>query len=117
VTRPPFDPARARRRLLGLALLLFAAAALLTASAIELFGYQAVRALLDSARPWATAVKWIGLTAVIVRWREFIDWAAARWSIDDDYKNYLISMRWKVAAALLALELLLAQNLVGRALG
>lgn len=108
-----FDPARARRKLLLYTVALFLAVTLLVLAAIRLFGYETVFRTWNEARPWVTLVKWLGLGAIIYYWNEFIRWAAERWNMDDGYREYLLHLRWRVAAMLLVLELLFGQNLIG----
>ena len=110
----PFDPAKARRAVLRLSIALFSGVALIVLLAIDLFGYEQVREIWDEATPYVTLIKWTGLTILIYRWEEFIDWAAERWRFGKGYRDYLVAIRWRVAAAIVILELLFGQNLLGR---
>ena len=109
-----FDPRRARRQLLLLSVALFLGVGALVGVLIRLYGYESVRDGWDALRPAVTAIKWGGMTVLVVRWDGFIRWVARRQRMSDAYRDYLLSMRWRVAIGLVILEALIGQNLLAR---
>ncbi len=105
-------PRRGRWLTLTLTATLFAAVAALVLLAIQLFGFETVRQGWDDAQPFVIAVKWGGMFVLIWRWNDVIHWAAKRWNIDADWRNWALRLRWRFAAALALLELLFGQNLL-----
>lgn len=111
-----FDARRARRRMLRLGLILFGVVAALVLLLIEIYGYAAVRDGWDRVAPSVTAVKWGGMVVLIWQWKGFIGWVAQRQRLSDAYRDYLLAMRWRVAGALVVLEILFGQNLLAHLL-
>jgi len=107
-----FNPRRGRWMALGLTVVLFAAVTVLVFGAIYLFGFDAVRQGWDRASPFVTAVKWGGMFVLVWRWNDVVHWAAERWDIDAEWRNWALRLRWRFAAALVLLELLFGQNLL-----
>lgn len=111
-----FDPRRARRRMLRWGLILFGVVAALVLVLIEFYGYTAVRDGWDHIAPAVTAIKWGGMVVLIWHWKHFIHWVAQRQRLSDAYRDYLLAMRWRVAGALVVLEILFGQNLLAHLL-
>jgi len=111
-----FDARRARRRLLRLGVILLGGAAALVLVLIEIYGYTAVRDGWDRIAPAVTAIKWGGMVVLIWQWKPFIRGVAQRQRLSDAYRDYLIAMRWRVAVALVVLEILFGQNLLAHLL-
>ena len=111
-----FNPRRARRHLLLLSITLFAAVALVILMLIQLYGYQAVRDGWDDMAPVVIAIKWGGMAVLVWRWHDIITWAARRQRMSADYRVYLLGMRWRVAIAIVILEVLFGQNLLAHLL-
>lgn len=107
-----FDPRRARRQMLRLGVILFGVVAALVLVLVEVYGYTAVRDGWDRISPTVTAVKWGGIVVLIWQWKGFIGWVAQRQHLSAAYRDYLLAMRWRVAGALLVLEILFGQNLL-----
>jgi hypothetical protein len=111
------------RRLLRLALLgmLFLVLSALIGYALWTWigasGLNAVDAHLDAARPWFMAWRVVFFASVIGFWPQWTSWLAARRHWPPERRQALLGLRWRVAAWWAILELLLAQNLIGRALG
>lgn len=124
---PPLVPFRAKRnrlrRLLRLALLgmLFLVISSLTGAALWTWigasGLNAVDARLDAARPWLMGWRVVLFGLVIGFWPQWTGWLAARRQWPPERRQALFDLRWRVAAWGIVLELLLVQNLIGRALG
>ena len=111
-----FDPRRARRRLLLLSIFLFAAVALVVLTLIGLYGYESVREGWDKISPTVIAIKWGGMAVLIWQWDDIIAWVAKSQRMSDGYRDYLLGMRWRVAIALVILEVLFGQNLLAHLL-
>lgn len=71
---------------------------------------------IDHARSFFTLWRLALMGAVIVFWPRLILWLAQRFTWHDTKKQAWLSFRWRMAAWLLAIELLLAQNIAGRLL-
>ena len=112
----PFDPRRARRRLLLLSVALFAVVAVVMLTLIQLYGYEAVRDGWGDMAPVVIAIKWGGMAVLIWQWDDIIAWVAERQRMSTSYRDYLLGMRWRVAIALVILEVLFGQNLLAHLL-
>jgi hypothetical protein len=75
---------------------------------------QAVAFGLEAARPWLSVWRAALSAALIVLWPPLINWLAARYGWSDGQRRYVTAQRWRVAAWLIVIELVLVQNLVGR---
>jgi len=115
-TGRPFDPRRARRQMLWLSVALFVAVGLVVAVLIHIHGFEAVRRGWDRVSPRIQIIKWAGLIVIIWQWDEIIRQIAVRARMSPDYRDYLLGLRWRVATALLILEILSGQNLLSRLL-
>lgn len=111
-----FNARRARRQMLRWGLFLFGVVAALVLVLIEVYGYAAVRDGWDLIAPAVTAIKWGGMVVLIWQWKPFIRWVAQHRHLSDAYRDYLLAMRWRVAAALVVLEILFGQNLLAHLL-
>ena len=112
----PFEPRRARRQLLWLSAALFTAVAAVILILIQLYGLTAVREGWAAIQPAVRAVKWTGLIVLIWQWDPFIRWVARRQRMSASYRDYLLGLRWRVAGALVILEILFGQNLLSHLL-
>jgi hypothetical protein len=111
-----FDARRARRQILRFGVIFFGGVAALVLVLIEIYGYATVRDGWDHIAPAVTAIKWGGMVVLIWQWKPFIAWVAQRQRLSDPYRDYLVAMRWRVAVALLVLEILFGQNLLAHLL-
>ena len=107
-----FDLRRARRRILLLSIVLFAMVTLVMLTLIQLYGFESVHEGWDVIAPAVIAIKWGGMAVLIWQWDSFVRWIAQRQRMGDDYRDYLLGMRWRVAIALVILEVLFGQNLL-----
>ncbi|HHI71495.1 MAG TPA: hypothetical protein ENJ91_10865 [Rhodobacteraceae bacterium] len=106
MTTRRLDIKRFRRWLLGLALALVAIVATAVIALVMVFGLDEVQYGWEAARPVVEPVKWIGLVIIILYWRQIVQQAADKWRLPDDYRDWLLSIRWKVAAWIAVLSLL-----------
>ena len=111
-----FDARRARRQMLRLGVIVFGVIAALVLVLIEVYGYTAVRNGWDRIAPVVTAIKWGGMVVLIWQWKGLIHWVAQHQRLNDAYRDYLVAMRWRVAFALVVLEILFGQNLLAHLL-
>lgn len=104
-----------RSRLFWPLLSLFLGLVLLTASGLWLWGrYRQMAAIgetLASLRPWLMGWRLTLYAVLIGGWPWWIAWLGRYRGWDDT--AHLLALRWRLAAWLVLLELLLAQNLVG----
>ena len=114
--KPVFDPDRAWKKLLFISVFLFAGVSAFVLSAIGLFGYQTVRSTWDELRAYVIPIKWACMLALVYHWPAAVGWAAARWNFDEDFRDFLLAARWRVAVGLAIVEALFGQNLIGRLL-
>lgn len=98
-----------------LAISLFIGAALWTW--IDAAGLTTVDAYLEAIKPWLILWRIILFALVIGAWPHGVDWLATRRNWPSARRQALLGLRWRVAAWWALLELFLAQNLIGRALG
>ncbi|MCP5409871.1 MAG: hypothetical protein H6963_11295 [Chromatiaceae bacterium] len=113
-----FNKAAMRRRaLLGfsvLAVVLTAGIGYLLWQATELSSVSQVSDQIEQFKPLAGAVRLalIGLLAAL--WPRLIQLAHSLGRIDQEKRDSLLALRWRVVGWLLVIELLLGQNLFGR---
>ena len=75
---------------------------------------DAVNTLLADAAPWLLLWR-IGLFAgLIVYWKELARWAARAFSLSAASSAALAQWRWRAAAWLLLMDLVLVEDLIGR---
>jgi len=96
--------------------ILFGVVAALVLLLIEIYGYAAVRDGWNRIAPAVAAVKWGGMVVLIWQWKPFIHWVAHHRRLSTSYRDYLLAMRWRVAGALVVLEILFGQNLLAHLL-
>jgi len=106
-----------RSGVLGLSLLavvLAAGVGVLLWQAIELSSVAQVAARIDELKPVATGIRlaFIGLVAALWPWLIGLAHRAGR--IGEDKRVDLLAHRWRLVGWLLAIELVLAQDLLGR---
>ncbi len=98
---------------LGSAVLLLAGILLMS---IHASGWDATVAAWQTVRPAVMAGKIIIMILIVWQWHAIVEWAGDRFGLPREDRRYLRSMRWRLAGAFAALELVLAQNLIGRIL-
>lgn len=75
---------------------------------------QAVAAGIERARPWLAAWRAAVFVALIGLWPRLINALADRYDWNDAQRQYLSVQRWRVAAWLIVIELVLVQNLIDK---
>ncbi|WP_019584328.1 hypothetical protein [Thioalkalivibrio sp. ALE16] len=76
-------------------------------------GAEAVRARLDRTEWLLAGWRWLLIAAVVLGWRYWVTWLGGH--LPPESQQRLVDARWRVAAWLVILEILLGQNLLGRA--
>jgi hypothetical protein len=56
------------------------------------------------------------MAVLIWQWDDIIAWVAKRQRMSKGYRDYLLGMRWRVAIALVIIEVLFGQNLLAHLL-
>lgn len=84
---------------------------------IGIAGLGTVDAHLKAVRPWFMLWRIVLFALVIGFWPQWSDWLSTRRNWPPARLQALLGLRWQVAAWWTILELFLAQNLIGRALG
>ena len=113
-----FNKAAMRRRaLLGfsaLAVVLSMGVGLLLWQTVELSSVSKVSDQVEQFKPFASGIRLalIGLLAVF--WPRLVYLAHSLGRIDQEQRDSLLTLRWRVMGWLLVIELLLGQNLFGR---
>jgi len=97
-----------------LAIVLTMGVGLLLWQAIELSSVSKVSDQVERFRPLAGAVRLalIGLLAIL--WPRLVHLVHSLDRIDQEKRDRLLTLRWRVVGWLLVIELMLGQNLVGR---
>lgn len=80
-------------------------------------GLNTVDAHLEAIKPWFMLWRGVLFGLVIGFWPRWVGWLATQRNWPSARRQDLLGLRWRVAAWWVILELLLAQNLIGRALG
>jgi hypothetical protein len=73
-------------------------------------GLEAVDAWLGALAPWFLWVRLGLLSATIGFWPQGIRWLARRYRWPEARKAFMLGLRWRVAAWLAVIELILVQN-------
>lgn len=105
--QPPSTPAQRLSARLGWAAI--AAAVLIAAGvggAYLHFGVAAASAWQASARPWLLAWRLLLFAVLIGGWPWWTDLVGAYCRLDGGQRQFLLSLRWRLAAYLLAFEVL-----------
>ena len=113
-----FNKAAMRRRALFglsvLAVVLTMGVGLLLWQATELFSVSKVSARIEQFKPFAGGIRLalIGLLAAL--WPRLVHLVHSLGRIDQEKRDSLLALRWRVVGWLLVIELLLGQNLLSR---
>lgn len=75
---------------------------------------QAIATGIERARPWLTVWRAAAFVALIGLWPRLIHALADRYGWNDAQRQYVSAQRWRVAAWLVVIELVLVQNLIGK---
>lgn len=98
--------------MLALALVLPAGALLW--QAVELTSLVAVSQRIEDIKPVAGAIRLLLIALLALFWPRLVNFAAQARNTDERTRNNWLTLRWRVAAWLLVIELVLAQDLLGR---
>jgi len=106
-----------RRGLLGLTLLavvLTIGVGALLWQAVELSSVSQVSVQIDQFKPFASGIRLavIGLLAAL--WPRLVHLAHRNGRVDQNRRDSLLALRWRLTGWLLVIELMLGQNLFGR---
>jgi len=94
-----------------------ALAGLATIGTITWHHFQDARVIartLEQAGPWLAAWRAALFIGLIGTWPRWVAWLAHRYSWPDAQRRHVLAQRWRVAAWLIVIELLLVQNVTGR---
>lgn len=75
---------------------------------------QAIAAGIERSRPVLIAWRAVLFVSLIGLWPRLINALAERYGWSDAQRQYVSAQRWRVAAWLLMIELVLVQNLIGK---
>lgn len=110
-----------RRR--GLLLLAVFASGLVVCAAgiiillISTYGIERFSAEWAAIRPYILAAKWSTMLLAVARWPNLARWLGRRFDMAPEEVHRLEGMRWRLATALIVLEIFFGQNLIGRLTG
>ena len=79
----------------------------------ERVGHAAVLEALSDARPWFLVWRLSLLTAILVYWRSIVAWTSKRFSLSRTSETELLKLRWRAAAWLVVMDLVLVEDLLG----
>lgn len=105
----------------GLLRLLFVSGAILTSlTVIGVIAWQHARdaqtvaASIANMRPWLTAWRAVLFISLIGLWPSLINALADRYAWSDEKRQHVTAQRWRVAAWLIVIELVLVRNLIAK---
>lgn len=75
---------------------------------------QAIAAAIDRLKPWLVVWRAALFVSLIALWPRLIDVLANHYDWDDVQRQYIATQRWRVAAWLIVIELVLVQHLIGK---
>ena len=106
-----------RRGLLGfsiLAIVLTMGVGLLLWQATELSSVSKISDQIDRLKPMASGIRLVLIGLLGVFWPRLVHLAHSLGRIDQEKRESLLALRWRVVGWLLVIELMLGQNLFGR---
>ena len=106
-----------RRGLLGfsiLAIVLTMGVGLLLWQATELSSVSKISDQIDRLKPMASGIRLVLIGLLGVFWPRLVHLAHSLGRIDQEKRESLLALRWRVVGWLLVIELMLGQNLLGR---
>lgn len=74
----------------------------------------AIAAQLEAAHPWLALWRALLFTLLIGGWPRWVEFLSARYRWTAAHRDRVAAQRWRVAAWLLVIELLLVQGVLGR---
>ena len=83
---------------------------------IEISSVVAVQSSIESYKPFVTGLRLAVIGLIAYAWPKLIQYAHQSGRISKERGTQLLAQRWRIAAWLLIIELLLGQNLVGHVL-
>ena len=96
----------------------FAAVAVIAVIALAILGWQtdsdALAARLEAARLGLDGVRLVAMATLVTLWGPLVRWRGRRRDLAPETVAALAEHRWTLALVLLAIELVLVQNLPGR---
>jgi len=106
-----------RHGLIGLsvlAIVLTIGIGLLLWQAVELSSVSKVSDRIDQIKPMASAIRLVLIGLLGVFWPRLVHLVHSLGRIDQEKRDRLLTLRWRVVGWLLVIELVLGQNLFGR---
>ena len=106
-----------RRALLGfsiLAIVLTMGVGLLLWQAVELSSVSQVSDQIDRFKPIASGIRLVLIGLLALLWPRLVHSVHSLGLIDQEKRENLLALRWRVVGWLLIIELILGQNLFGR---
>ena len=83
---------------------------------IQISSVVAIQSSIESYKPFVTGVRLVIIGLIAYAWPKVIQYAEQSERISKERQTQLLSLRWRIVVWMLAIELLLGQNLVGRLL-
>jgi hypothetical protein len=75
---------------------------------------EAINSRLAALAPWLVLWRISLFAALVVYWNELARWAARAFALDDKSGAELVRWRWRAAAGLLLMDLVLVEDLIGK---
>ena len=75
---------------------------------------DAIHLRLEQAAPWLLLWRVSLFSVLVVYWREFAGWIANIFSLDSESRAELVHWRWRAAAGLLFMDLVLVEDVIGQ---
>jgi len=83
---------------------------------IQISSVVAVQSSIESYKPFVTGLRLAAIGLIAYAWPKLIQYAQQSGRLSTERGTQLLSLRWRIVVWMLAIELLLGQNLVGHVL-
>jgi len=83
---------------------------------VHTYSVHAIRTRIDDWQPLLTGIRWMVLGTLALVWPQLCCWWRRAGDPDDDRARHLMTLRWRIVGWLVAIELILGQGALVKAM-